>query len=171
MRDLLATGSRGEVGEAAAVARICLDDPPSTRVLVAFLEDDDPAVVAHAAHALMQVARDSPGSLQTALPQLLIHLEKNRQWEIAEQLPKVLVRLKLDDTEVSRLFGLLEDLLDASSAIGAASALTAIVDLARQGRVDRALAEQAIRRALASPRKAVAARARRLEQELSEAKR
>ena len=81
------------------------------------------------------------------------------------------MRLTLDDTEVSRLLGLLEDLLDGSSAIGAASALTAIVDLARQGRVDHALAEQAIRRALASPRKAVAARARRLEQELSEAKR
>ena len=153
MRDLLATGSRGEVGEAAAIARICLDDPPSTRVLVALLEDDNPAVVAHAAHALMQVARDSPGSLQPALPQLLIHLEKNRQWEIAEQLPKVLVRLKLDDTEVSRLLGLLEDLLDGSSAIGAASALTAIVDLAQQDRVDGTVAEQAIRRALASPRK------------------
>lgn len=162
MRARLAAGDRRALGEAAGVAREVLDDPGRLPLLIDCLDDEDGTVVSHAAHAAMQIARDRPGLFQPFADRLIDILAACREWEIGEQVPKILARLDLDAEQAARLRTVLERQLDATSAIAAASALTALVELAGRGLIDSVEAGRAVERALASPRKALAARARRL---------
>ena len=164
LRQRLALGDRKEVGEAAAVAREVLDDPLLVRPLVDLLEDADEAVVAHAAHVVMQVGRDAPTLFVPYADRLLSILRACGQWEIGEQLPKVLAGIELDDDQTQQLADLLAAQVDAKSNIAAASALTGLAELARTGRIGDDIARGAINAALASPRKSLAARARRISQ-------
>lgn len=162
LRQRLALGDRKEVGEAAAITREVLDDPSLVRPLVDLLEDADEAVVAHAAHVVMQVGRDAPALFLPYADRLLSILRACGQWEIGEQLPKVLAVIELDDDQTQQLADLLAAQVDAKSNIAAASALTGLAELARTGRIGEDIARDAINAALASPRKALAARARRI---------
>ncbi|MBO6538627.1 MAG: hypothetical protein JJ969_04435 [Rhizobiaceae bacterium] len=164
LRQRLALGDRKEVGEAGAVAREVLDDPALTRPLVDLLEDVDEAVVAHAAHVVMQVGKDAPQLFEPHADRLLSLLRTCSQWEIGEQLPKVLVVIPLDDDQTQQLADMLVAQIDAKSNIAAASALSGLAELAQTGRIGEDVARSAIGTALASPRKALAARARRIAQ-------
>ncbi|PSM19801.1 MULTISPECIES: hypothetical protein [Nitratireductor] len=166
LRDRLAENARGEIGQASAVAREVLDCPGQLDALVALLADDDATVVAHAAHAAMQVALDRPDLFQGRAAHLISLLARPGPWERGEQLPKILARLDLEKGEASRLAKILLGKLDERSTIAAASALSALVELACTGRIEPAVARRAHSRALASPRKALAARARRLAQKV-----
>ncbi|MBO6726171.1 MAG: hypothetical protein JJ911_10970 [Rhizobiaceae bacterium] len=164
LRQRLALGDRKEVGEAGAVAREVLDDPALTRPLVDLLEDDGEAVVAHAAHVVMQVGKDAPQLFDPHADRLLSILRTCSQWEIGEQLPKVLAAIPLDDDQTQQLADMLTRQIDAKSNIAAASALSGLAELAQTGRISEDVARSAIGAALASPRKALAARARRIAQ-------
>ena len=162
LRARLLSGDRRELGDATTVARGVLDDPGLLPLLVDCLEDGDATVVSHAAHAAMQVSRDRPDLFQSFAGRLTGILAASPVWEIGEQLPKILARLDLDPAQAARLQTVLERKAEADSAIAAASALTALVDLAGRGLIDPDDARRVVERALSSPRKAVAARARRL---------
>ncbi|MBO6716626.1 MAG: hypothetical protein JJ913_01580 [Rhizobiaceae bacterium] len=166
LRGKLAGGDRKEVGAAASVAREVLDDPGLVRPLVDCLEDGDAAVVSHAAHAVMQVGRDEPNVFAPHADRLIAILRRCSQWEIGEQLPKVLAAVPITDDQTQQLADILVAQTGNPSNIAAASALSGLAELATTGRIDAAIARDAIERALASPRKALAARARRIEQSL-----
>ncbi|MEP3745173.1 MAG: hypothetical protein ABJN13_04875 [Nitratireductor sp.] len=166
LRDRLAENARGEIGQACAVARELLDCPARLDELVALLGDEDATVVAHAAHAAMQVALDRPDLFEGRAERLMTLLARPGPWERGEQIPKILARLDLDAGQAARLAEILAAKLDERSTIAAASALSALVDLARAGRIEAAVARRAHSLALASPRKALAARARRLSQQV-----
>ena len=165
LRERLLLGDRKEVAEAAAIAREVFDDPRLVRPLVDLLEDADEAVVSHAAHTLMQVGRDAPELFAPYADRLLSMLRTCRQWEIGEQLPKVLVVVPLNDDQTQQLADILTTQVDAKSNIAAASALSGLAELARTGRIPQQLGREAVSAALSSPRKALAARARRIAQE------
>lgn len=162
LRALLADGPRKEIGAAAVVAGEILDTPQLVESVIALLTDDDPAVVAHAAHALMQVSLDEPTIFQTQIEVLLDVLEFGKQWEIGEQLPKILTRCDLTPAQAERCAGALEKNLQDKSNIAAASALSGLARLAEQQLIDDKVIQSAFETALNSPRKALAARARRL---------
>ena len=167
LRDRLAEGDRRVVGAAGAVADQVRRDPDLVAELVGLLDDDDAAVVAHAAHAMMQVAGDNSAVFDPLADMLLDRLQQPRQWEIGEQLPKILVRLPLSATQSARLYEILLANMRNRSNIVAACSLQGIADLARDGRVDRGRTQAALDAALGSDRKALSARARRLQKQLS----
>ena len=163
LRDRLKQGDRRIVGAAGSVAdQVLRDDAPLCGV-ISLLEDDDTAVVAHAAHALMQIAMAEPVRFDVHIDALLDLLENPRQWEIGEQLPKILVRAALTNFQTERLAGILEANSGNKSNIVAACSLQGIVDLACDGRIKASVAHRLIDTALASDRKALAARARKLQ--------
>lgn len=162
LKKRLSEGQRGEIGAAALVARDILDTPGMTGMVISALEDDNPAIVAHAAHALMQVSLDEPAIFNTHAGRLLDLLEGGAQWEIGEQLPKILVRCSLSSAQTARLASALHCNLQNRSNIVAACALSGLATLAERGAIDGHMFDAAIEAALNSPRKALAARARRL---------
>ncbi|MCP4317151.1 MAG: hypothetical protein GY789_14345 [Hyphomicrobiales bacterium] len=162
LRDRLKEGDRRIVGAACAVADQVRQDATLLPHLIKLLDDDDTAVVAHTAHALMQIAMDEPARFDPFVESLLDRLEQPRQWEIGEQLPKILVRAALTDAQVERLFGVLAANTRNKSNIVAACSLQGIVDLACDRRIEPQMAEKTLAAALTSDRKALSARARRL---------
>ncbi|MEX3009133.1 hypothetical protein [Hoeflea sp. TYP-13] len=167
LRDRLMEGDRRVVGAAGAVADQVRQDATLLPELIALLDDGDKAVVAHAAHALMQLAADEPARFDPFADGLLDRLETLNQWEIGEQLPKILVRTALTNVQVQRLAGILKSNTNAKSNIVAACSLQGIVDLACDRRIDPAIAVKCLETALASDRKALAARARQLQKFVS----
>ena len=167
LRDRLKEGDRRVVGAAGSVADLVRRDPDLVAELIGLLDDEDAAVVSHTCHAMMQIAQDRPALFDPFADALLDRLEKLRQWEIGEQLPKILVRVSLSDRQVAMLYDILSSNIRNRSNIVAACALQGIVDLARDGRVERARAQSALDAALHSERKALSARARRLQKQLS----
>ena len=167
LRDRLKEGDRRVVGAAGAVADQVRQNAALLPELISLLDDDDEAVVAHTAHALMQAAMERPALFDPFVDTLLDRLAAPKQWEIGEQLPKILVRAALSDAQAARLFGILKANIHNRSNIVAACSLQGIVDLAGDGRITVAAAEEALAVALSSERKALAARARRLQKTVS----
>ncbi|MEZ5811482.1 MAG: hypothetical protein R3D45_08705 [Rhizobiaceae bacterium] len=162
LRLALGAGDRRALGHATEIARQTLDNPLLVPDLLACLCDDDETVVSHAAHAVMQVGAQTPGLFQPHAAAMIDILDRRAQWEIGEQLPKVLAELDYDAARAERLLAVLRRLAAGPSAIAAASALSAVGRLAERGIVVRQVFELLIADALRSPKKAVAARARRL---------
>lgn len=163
IRDRLSEGDRRVPAAASSVADAVIDDPDLVEPLLECLGDSDPAVVSHAAHAAMQVSARQPSLFDAHIEDLMALLKALNQWEIGEQLPKILVCLPLSREQSRRLHDILNDNLDSRFNIVAACSLQAVVDLARDGLIDRGRARRTLDTALASDRKALSARARRLQ--------
>lgn len=159
---MLGEGKRGEIGRATEVAREALDNPAMIGDLLSCLTHSDPAVVAHAAHAVMQIGASNVAPFEAHSDRLIDLLDGCSAWEIGEQLPKVLSELDLSQSRLQRLEPILIAQIDNRSAIASVSALSALARLAARGMVDSTKVERLVMTAAASPRKAVAARARRL---------
>ncbi|MDA4847765.1 hypothetical protein [Hoeflea poritis] len=166
LRDRLKEGDRRVAGAAGAVADLVKGDPELLGALIGLLDDEDAAVVAHTSHALMQIAQDRSSLFDPFADALLDRLEQLRQWEIGEQLPKILVCLPLTDQQADKLCEILSANIQNRSNIVAACSLQGIVDLARDGRIESARARGVLDEALRSDRKALSARARRLQKQL-----
>ena len=162
LRRRLATGARGEIANATEIAREVIDHPGLLLPLIDCLEDDDPTMVAHAAHAAMQVSLDRIDLFDQMAGRLIAILREGAAWELGEQLPKILARLRLTGRQAEELTDILAAKLDDRSNIAAASALSALVDLAGQGLMPAERVRALHQAALESPRKALSARARRL---------
>jgi len=166
LRLRLCEGDRRERGAAGAVADGIIAEPDTLGELIVLLNDDDPSVVAHAAHAAMQISTRRPDLFDAYVDDLLVMLDRLRQWELGEQLPKILVRSKLTNDQARRLYGLLLRHLDSRFNIVAACSLQAIIDLAGDQRISKDEGRAALEKALASERKALSARARKLDREI-----
>jgi len=166
LRDRLREGDRRVPGAAGAVADAVLSDHALMTDLMAHLDDDDPVVVSHAAHAAMQIAKKNPSLFDPHVEQLITLLQALRQWEIGEQLPKILAGCQLTPQQAGKIADVLLINLESQFNIVAACSLQAIVDLASDERIDRARADQALEQALTSPRKALSARARKLQTQM-----
>lgn len=151
------------------MAQMVEREPDLLAQLLSSLSDTDPAVVAHAAHAAMQLSARQPGLFDPHVQTLIETLRAAEYWELGEQLPKILVRSKLSANQHPHLIAILLRNLEHKSNIVAVCALQALVDLALDGRADRAVARRAIDDALLSDRKALSARARKLQRQLGSA--
>ncbi|MEO4040478.1 hypothetical protein AAFN47_02600 [Hoeflea sp. CAU 1731] len=169
IRDRLHEGDRRETGSSETVAAMALSDFKVLGAVLECLDDTDPGVVSHAAHALMRVSEQRPELFVPSCDFLLERLARPKQWEIGEQLPKILVRMNLSDIQVETLVRTLERNITSEWSIVAACSLQAIVDLAMSGRIDAQRAKTHLDSALSSKRKALAARAHRLRARLAQA--
>ncbi|MEX0343584.1 MAG: hypothetical protein AB3N20_01590 [Rhizobiaceae bacterium] len=158
----LAEGTRGEVGRAGEVALEALDNPAIILELLDFLKSDDAAVVAHAAHAVMQIGKVRCDLFESHADRLIELLRNRSAWEIGEQLPKVLSEINLTTEQIAHLVPVLVRQIDDRSAIASVCALTALVRLSERQLFSASEVEKLVAKAALSPRKAVAARARRL---------
>ena len=167
LRDRLGEGDRRVPGAANAIADCVVSDFALMPDLIAHLDDDDPVIVSHAAHAAMQVSAKNPVLFDPYVGHLITLLRRMKQWEIGEQLPKILVGCKLTPLQAEEFSDILLTNLESQFNIVAACSLQSIVDLAVDDRISRDVAIQAQQHALASPRKALSARARKLQRKLS----
>lgn len=167
LRDRLEEGDRRVPGAAGSVADSVLSDHDLMPELVSLLDDENPVVVSHAAHAAMQISLENSALFDPYIAHLMALVRDLKQWEVGEQLPKVLVRCKLSDSQAQETSDILLANVDSQFNIVAACSLQGIIDLAADGRIDRAGAVNALDRALASPRKALSARARKLQKQLA----
>ncbi len=158
----LAEGARGEIGRAAEVALEALDNPAIIPDLLDCLESDNAAVVAHAAHAVMQIGKVRCELFESHAYRLIELLRNRASWEIGEQLPKILAEIDLTNEQIMQLIPELVSQIDDRSAIASVCALTALVRLSERQLFSTVEAERLLAKAVSSPRKAVAARARRL---------
>jgi hypothetical protein len=165
LRDRLEEGDRRIPAAAGAVADRVLADTALLPDLIDLLDDDNTAVVSHAAHAAMQISAKIPALFDPHVEQLIGQLEALRQWEIGEQLPKILIRVNLTEIQAGRIGRILRIHLGSEFNIVAACSLQGIVDLARDGRIAALVASEALDLALMSERKALSARARRLQKQ------
>ena len=162
-RNRLREGDRKEVGAAGSVADAVLGSPHLIDALIVLIEDEDPGVAAHAVHAAMQIGARRPALFDPHADRLIAMLDRMKQWEIGEQLPKILTRSKLSDDQVRLFHEILLRNIENRSNIVAACSLQAIVDLAAEGRIEKHDGRAALDKALASERKALSARARKLD--------
>lgn len=162
MHAKLAEGARGEVGRSSEVALEALDNPAIIADLLGFLESENAAVVAHAAHAVMQIGKARCVLFESHADRMIELLQNRSGWEVGEQLPKVLSEIDLTNEQITRLVPVLINQIDDRSAIASVCALTALVRLSERQLFSRGAAEVLVAKAASSPRKAVAARARRL---------
>ncbi len=126
--DLLKEGDRKEVARASEVAAQILDTPPLIDTLLDCLCTGDETVRAHAAHALMQVGRQQAHILYPVHSRLLTEIALIQQWEVQEQLMKVLPLIDTSDQVVQ----LAKQNLFHKSAIVRTCALQALFDLAQR---------------------------------------
>lgn len=166
LRDRLGEGDRRVPGAAGAVADTVLSEHALMPELIVLLGDDDPVIVSHAAHAAMQISTKNPALFDPHVGHLITLLRALKQWEIGEQLPKILAGCRLTARQAEEIGAILLTNLESQFNIVAACSLQGIVDLAADGRIDRAVGIKALDHALASPRKALSARARKLQKRL-----
>lgn len=159
---LLAEGSRGSVAQSGKVPQAVVEDPALLETLIDCLQSDNATIVSHAAHALLTVSNMRLNLLAPHTDTLLAVLERD-QWEILEQLAKILPQLELSGAQRDRLTERLKTVFyQGRSSIARTCALQALVDMAHEDAAIRADAGEALAFALENGSKAMQARARRL---------
>lgn len=160
--EMLAEGERKAVAKSKAVAMAVLANPKTVKILVDALSSSNPTIVSHAAHALLTVFRKKPSLLKPFADQLLRAFQRN-QWEILEQLAKILPGLDLPKPKQRTLVARLEQIFyQGKSSIARTSALQALNDLGAQHQVWRDRSGKAMKFAFEQGSKAMQARARKL---------
>lgn len=159
----LAEGKRGSVARASDVMHYVRGKPEALGSLIEALSSSDATVVAHAAHACLSIFKACPDRLLPYRKALLAVLLQRDQWELIEQLTKILPQLGYSDEERQGLSARLMDVVEnGASSIARTCALQGLVDLAAIDELYEANASQAIEYALESGTKAMKARARKL---------
>lgn len=127
----LSEGKRGAIARSADVAAYVAENPDELKTLVYALSYDDSTVVAHAAHALNSVFKHKPKILEPYKEDLLELLLSRDQWELTEQLCKVVPHLGCTSDELLILMEHLTELVKTGkSSIARTCALQAIADIA-----------------------------------------
>lgn len=162
MLDKLATGERKQVALSGEVADLVKGNPKLLPDLILALSHDNPVVVSHAAHALFTLAGMSRALLEPFAADLLAAYSID-QWEVKEQLAKILPTLDLSLVQRKKLAHQLDVTLRGhKSTIARVCALQAITDLARQDKKYISLALGALDYVNSQSSKALEARARKL---------
>ncbi len=160
--ELLAEGERKAVANSTAVARAVLANPAHVKVLVDALSSANATIVSHAAHALLTVFKKNPALLKPFASQLLKAFKRD-QWEVLEQLAKILPGLELPPAQQKTFVQRLEQVFyQGTSSIARTCALQALDDIAGRQKKWRATSDKAMKFALEEGTKAMQARARTL---------
>lgn len=160
--EMLAEGQRNAVANSTKVAMMALANPALVKTLVDALSSPNKTVASHAAHATYTIFRKNPGLLKPFARQLL-DIFRREQWEVVQQLAKVLPGLNLAGPQQKTFVARLEQVFyDGTSSFARASALQALNDLGKQHAKWGAASTRALRFALENGSKAMQARARKL---------
>jgi len=165
--DMQAEGDRKEIARATEAAALAEESPTVLATLVAALFHDDPATVSHAAHALMTLAKDHAPLLDPHR-EALARAYGLDQWEVKEQMAKILPQLGFRRSEQGRLMEEFDETLrHHKSGIARTCALQAMVDMAALDPTHTEAALSALDYAMRKGSKALQARARKLAGTLS----
>jgi len=160
--DILAVGDRKQVALSGEAAALVIGAPDLVPELIAALHHDNSIIVSHAAHALLTVFKKAAALLRPH-GEALLGAYGLQQWEIKEQLAKILPFLPLTNGQRQILICRLEETLKGhKSGIARTCALQAITDLAKSDEAFRTAALAALDFASDQPSKALQARARKL---------
>tara|TARA_R110002096_G_scaffold169810_14_gene341659 strand:- start:465 stop:971 length:507 start_codon:yes stop_codon:yes gene_type:complete len=160
----LAEGKRSAIAGSSDVAHYVVGKPEAVGLLIEALSSSDAIVAAHAAHACLSVFKACPDRLLPYRKTLLAVLHQRDQWELIEQLTKIVPQLGCTDEEQKSLSRRLMDVVGyGTSSIARTCALQGLVDLASIDEFYETNASQAIAYALENGTKAMKARARKLQ--------
>lgn len=160
--EALGEGERKAVARSSEVAAFMLKNSGYLPVVLEAFSSADETIVAHAAHALHTVFRSNACLLHEHTDRLVQYYHIN-QWEVLEQLGKILPGLPLTDAQVRTVADRAEQVLrHHKSAIARAFSLQCLVTLALQRPYLKSQAESALKFATVSKTKALQARARKL---------
>ncbi len=127
----LTGGDRRSVGAAAEVAAEVLRNEGLMEELFAGLLFDDPILRSRTAHALMQVAGQRPDLVQPYKDRILEEVAPLEQWEVREQICKILPALALSPTDIDRVLRLFQAYLEDRHSIVKTCAMQGMADLTR----------------------------------------
>lgn len=160
--DLLRIGDRRTLGKSTYVASLVQRKPSLAAELVNAILSKDKTAGAHAAHALLEVTQTDPEIIRPLRRRLLFEISAVDQWEVREQLCKVLPRLRLGPKERNMAAGIFVRYLADKSSIVGACALQGLADLAMIDPKRKPATRKLIEAAERSGTPAVRARARKL---------
>lgn len=158
----LAEGERKEVARSIEVAHSAVVAPEMLPHLIDLLAVDNPTIVSHAAHALMTVSRIDLALLVPHKSALVRALASN-QWEVQEQLGKIIPSMPLDSAEQAMVWARFHEIFyQAKSSIARTCALQALVDMGNHFEAYRGNVSDVIVYAMEEGTKAMQARARNI---------
>ena len=129
LQQKLAGGDRRSVGCAYDVAQEVLDQPALLEEIIDGLRVDDAIVRSRTAHVLARVAMTRPTLVDPYKDEILQVFARVPQWEVREQMSKVIPRLKLTNDEIALAYQLWEIYLQDRSSIVRTCAMQAMCDL------------------------------------------
>lgn len=132
IRAMLKGGRRLDVGRAAEVAALILDNPRKTAQVVECLWDDDPGTANRAADALERASHERPSLLAPWKDALLARLAEAEQNKLRWNLALMMARLKLTVPETERAMIALRSYLDDRGSIVRTAAMHGMAGLALQ---------------------------------------
>jgi hypothetical protein len=132
IRQMLAPGSRLDVGRVWEVVELIEGRRGKLGELVECLWDDDPGIASRAADVLERVTRDRPQLAQKWKEALLGLMAETTEKKVRWNLALVVPRLRLTVTECRRVAEALQSYLNDPSSIVKTAALHGMADLTRQ---------------------------------------
>jgi len=159
----LTEGKRGAVARSTEVAEYLLKHPDELPALIKALASVNTVLVAHAAHALLTVFHRGAGLLEPYKAELLTLLLAGEQWELLEQMAKVMPYLGFNEVDRQHMNDRFWHIVHyGQSSIARACAVQALVDMAHSEKRFERQAQAALTYALEKGSKAMQARARNL---------
>ncbi len=164
---LLDFGPRNSKGHADEVSKMILNEPSLLPELFHFLNSSNKALVSRAAHVLMQLSEKRPHLLANYKDQIISDFAKREQWEVREQMSKIIPTLPLGKVDLPVLFNLFQSYLEDSHAFVRVCGLQALSELCK---IERSLipsVEQIIKNQMSFDKASIKARGRKLLQHLA----
>lgn len=129
LKELLYEGPRTSKGNADEAASLVLNTPELLQEVLPLVYSENAALVARAAHVLMQISKKKPELLFPHKDELLSKIAARENWEIREQIVKIVPTLPLDGSDIPPLFELFQNYLEDSHAFVRAYAIEGLTNL------------------------------------------
>ena len=129
LQQRLSGGDRKSVGDALEVAIEVLDTPSLLHEIIDGLRTDDFILRSRCAHTIASVGFEQPELLESYKAEFLNAFSLIEQWEVREQMSKVIPLLQLDSREMAQAETIMELYLADRSSIVRTCALQARFDL------------------------------------------
>jgi len=127
--DKLSGGERRSIGCAPEVAQLVLAEPGLLDELFIGLLLNDVVVRSRTAHSLYFIADKQPELLQPYKQRIFAEIAPIPQWEVRQQVCKILVKLELSETDLDQALRLFMSYLEDRSSIVKTCAMQGLADL------------------------------------------